>query len=178
MKAPATPPSDVRSHVGDGWFDCHASSVGTADERNSYLFVRRVALQLTLVQEWPNGNGYDGPVVDRIVDVRCFTENDETDHAGCRTLSALAANALVGKTIAQAAAMRDNDFVDGSLVPWFPGCNGQPYLFAEAVRAALLDWSLKASGRRDRLPYDLSTPPPPDANILTPLGRLLRALGL
>ncbi len=179
MKLALAAPTDVRSHVGDGWFDRHDASVGTADERNSYLFRRRVALQLKIAQEWPNGDGYSGPTIDRIIDVRCYTANDETGELGCRSLSALAANALVGKTAVQAAAMRDEAFVAAEKVPWQPGCNGLPFLFADAVRAALLDWATKANGRRDRLPYEQAPAAmPPDPSVLTPFGRFLRALGL
>lgn len=198
MKVWREAPRDVRSHVGDGWFE-RSGMVGTADERNRYLFHRRVVLQLKIGQvpegrcsickrpfPPPPGHAVCGhedarleyEVSDVIIDVRCYTENDETGERSCLALSVIAANALIGKTIPQAVAMTDDDFLSGVDIPWQRGCNGRPLLYPDAVRAALLDWSLKATGRKERLPFVLPPPAMPDASILTPFGRFLRALGL
>lgn len=171
-------PTDARPHVGDGWFE-RSGTVGTADERNDYLFVRRVALQLKIAQDFSNGRTLekDG-IKDIIVDVRCYTENDETGVLSWQTLSVLAANALIGKTIAEASRLRDDDFGAGTAVPWRAGYNGKPYLYADAVRAALVDWSMKATGRPERLP-EFALPPPHSCQPPSSLvARVRRSLGI
>jgi hypothetical protein len=175
-------PADAGSHVGDGWFE-RSGMVGTAEASNSYLFQRRVVLQLKIRQVaesrctickalFPPPAGrppcvHDGArlehsIIDAILDVRCYAENDEMNEAGCRALSALAANALIGKTIAEAARMKEEELIDGTLLRTFCfiGGQGRPWLIEDAVRAAIYDWSQKATGRADRLPPEAVPKPP------------------
>jgi hypothetical protein len=190
-------PTDVRPHTGAGWLE-RSGAVGTADERNSYLFQRRVALQLRIEQLQDAKCPYCtiAPITtsdgrhcyrcgskvtfvpkDVIADARCYLENDETDAAGSKLLAISAANLLIGKTLADAARLGDDAFAVAD-AKWFDGCNGRPFLIADAVRAAVLDWADKATGRRERVPYDLTPPDAPDLGILTPFGRFLARLGL
>lgn len=182
-------------HNAKRWWDPTDLTVGTGEASNSYLFQRRVRIQIEIVSRARcPGCGADGrepplrtygrrcdrcgsrlcerDAVDAIADVRCWLENEDLSLVPGgdfeKLLSLDVVERLKGKSLADAAAA---DFGDSE---------GQPTLVEDAVREALRDWARKFGGREARLPR-LPGPErdrPPFAIRLLRRIPLLRGLGI
>lgn len=180
------------------WWDEKSLDVGTGKEANSYLFTRRVHLQLeiessALCDRCGYGDKHEPPpkkygrkcdncgaaltsadALDTIADVRCWLENEDLGLGPNRTISEedlalLVVERLKGKTLAEAAATS------------FKDTPGQPTLIEEAVRAALRDWAEKFHERALRLPQFPPEPSPYRPSLLRRILYLvpfLRGLGV
>ncbi|HSD12596.1 MAG TPA: hypothetical protein VLC10_03490 [Patescibacteria group bacterium] len=155
-------------HNAKRWWDPADLTVGTGEASNSYLFQRRVRIQLEIASraKCPScgADGLEPPLrtygrrcdrcdsrlgerdaVDTIADVRCWLENEDLSLARGgldleQALSIEVVGRLKGGTLSDAAAATFDD------------SEGQPTLIEDAVRAALRDWAAKFGGRDARLP--------------------------
>ena len=177
-------------HNAKRWWDPADTTVGTGEAINSYLFNRRVRIQLEIESRSKcpecGAGGHEPPLrtygrrcdlcgsglgerdaTDTIVDVRCWLENEDLSilPGGAdreQELSREVAAKLKGATLAAAAAATFGD------------ADSKPTLVENAVRAALRDWARKFGGRESRLP-----PMPDDAPYRAPLAvRAIRRIPL
>ena len=139
-------PEDNRS---TDWLTPIHANVGTAYYGTSYLCTCGVWLQIKV------GEG------DIITEARCAAENCNTHVDGERLLGEIIRAGLVGKTLAEAAAITNDAVAKRQDIPWFVGSESGCCTFAkEAIHAAIVDWAGKDQTRLARLPFAPETPEP------------------